>query len=88
MDLHQQVKNSLATLENAKVKKRQFQAENLNEPQHRHAMQGLSDGTFTSYQQTLRIVEHSGDRASWSEKLQTRKHPGYIRNEFGGFFTS
>ena len=35
----------------------------------------MSDGAFTPYQQTLRIVEHSGDRASWSEKLQTRKHP-------------
>ena len=88
MDLHQQVKNSLATLENARVTHKKYVQQSVDETFHRTAMQSMSDGSFTPYQTTLRIIEHSGDRASWSEKLQTRKHPGYIRNEFGGFFTS
>ena len=31
---------------------------------------------------------HSGSRASHTEAYKTRKHPGYIRNQFGGYFTS
>ena len=52
------------------------------------ALQTLSNGENPPYDNTLRIVEHSGSRASHTEAYKTRKHPGYIRNQFGGYFTS
>ncbi|GBG68643.1 hypothetical protein CBR_g3184 [Chara braunii] len=55
---------------------------------HRYHLQKLSNGNINEpYPDTLVVLKHEGDRGPLQEEHQTRKHPGYIRNEFGGFFT-
>ena len=55
---------------------------------HIHALQALSNGTPVPYAATLRAVLHEGNREPKSEKMADRKYAGFIRNEFGGYFTS
>lgn len=55
---------------------------------HRANLQAFTNGADVPYPASLRVVTHDGDRVPMQEEQQTRKHPGYIRNEFGGFFTS
>jgi len=56
-------------------------------PSHAHALQSFSNGAGVPYSSTLRVVVHEGDRGS-GPMTDTRKAPGYIRNELGGMFTS
>lgn len=48
----------------------------------------LSAAFAVPYQATLRTVTHDGSPAPLLPPRTTRKHPGYIRNEMGGLFTS
>ncbi|KAG2496839.1 hypothetical protein HYH03_005244 [Edaphochlamys debaryana] len=66
-----------------------LKAEDQSEGQHRRAIQALSNGVNNvPYDATLRNVVHEGARQPKLPPRQTQKHPGYIRNESGGFFTS
>lgn len=92
MEMQQQVKNSITT---QKTMSKAYQHSlcagkhsNLSHEHHTHALQALSDGHAVPYSQTLRIVTHEGDGHPIMEPMETRKHPGYIRNELGGTFTS
>ena len=53
---------------------------------HIHALQALSNGQSVPYAATLRAVLHEGNPEPRQEKMQDRKHAGFIRNEFGGYF--
>jgi hypothetical protein len=55
---------------------------------HSAALQRLANGTAVAYGATLQVVSHEGARAPRLGSATTRKPPGYIRNERGGFFTS
>ena len=55
---------------------------------HAYALQALSNGQPVAYQDTLRVVNVEGSRAPRELPPVTRKAPGYIRNQLGGFFTS
>ena len=50
----------------------------------------LRAGEPVPYGSTFRVVTHTFNvgRAPFGEPQVMRKHPGYIRNEKGGFFTS
>mmetsp|Transcript_59064 Transcript_59064/g.188633 ORF Transcript_59064/g.188633 Transcript_59064/m.188633 type:complete len:88 (-) Transcript_59064:101-364(-) len=87
MDLTQQVKNSLATIAMSKPSKKGGLISQAP-PSHRGALQQLSNQRPVAYSSTLLKVEHFEHTGPVQEEQQTRKHPGYIRNEFGGFFTS
>ncbi|GLC52519.1 hypothetical protein PLESTB_000638700 [Pleodorina starrii] len=87
MDLRSQVRNYGMTITNMK-KPPVVKAEDKSEPQHIRALQGLSNGAEVPYDATLRTVTHEGSRTPKLPPRQTQKHPGYIRNESGGFFTS
>ena len=85
----QQVKNHMVTVQNSKAPPEHWEIYKPKETYgHVRALQTLSNGENPPYDNTLRIVEHSGSRASHTEAYKTRKHPGYIRNQFGGYFTS
>mmetsp|Transcript_25478 Transcript_25478/g.87285 ORF Transcript_25478/g.87285 Transcript_25478/m.87285 type:complete len:93 (-) Transcript_25478:209-487(-) len=92
MDLQQQVKNSMSTQKmmsaKTKVQAMAGKATNMTFSEHRSNLQALTNGLDVPYPATLRVVTHDGDRAPMQEEQQTRKHPGYIRNDFGGFFVS
>lgn len=89
MELTQQVKNFYSTLSHSNRKKPTFKAEDKHEGQHCRALQALTNGVMeVPYEATLRAVQHEGGRAPKLPPRQTQKHPGYIRNESGGFFTS
>mmetsp|Transcript_19347 Transcript_19347/g.23106 ORF Transcript_19347/g.23106 Transcript_19347/m.23106 type:complete len:93 (-) Transcript_19347:481-759(-) len=92
MELFQQVKNSHTTALMAsssyKVNQQLGKTATSTPPEHVNALQKLSNGQTVAYANTLRIVTHEGDRAPVQEPTETRKHPGYIRNELGGTFTS
>lgn len=92
MEMQQQVSNSLTTQKMMSNKYHQSLSEgkhqSINPNTHRYAMQALSNGKCVPYEHTLRIVTHEGDGHPVQESMETRKHPGYIRNELGGTFTS
>jgi len=56
--------------------------------EHQMALQALSNGQNPPYEATLRVVMVPGSKEPVVEKSVSRKPPGYIRNEYGGFFTS
>ncbi|PNH05703.1 hypothetical protein TSOC_008005 [Tetrabaena socialis] len=82
-----QVRNFGATLKNTRPTP-STKAEDKPEGQHIRALQSLSNGVDVPYEETLRNVVHEGSRMPKLPPRQTQKHPGYIRNESGGFFTS
>eukprot|EP00798_Chlamydomonas_sp_ICE-L_P008358 gene8358-3438_t len=88
MELTQQVKNHKATLGHSRPNQPKFNKEDHNEDSHRRGLQSLSNGNDVPYQQTLRQVTCEGSPVPVQPPKQTLKHPGYIRNESGGLFTS
>jgi len=65
-----------------------YSKKKLSVMEHQMALQKLSNGENPSYESTLRIVMVPGSKEPVVEKSVSRKPPGYIRNEYGGFFTS
>ena len=57
-------------------------------PEHRQALQRLSNGQSISYDDTLRVVNHHCTKFPRTDFTPQHKAPGYIRNQLGGFFTS
>lgn len=88
MELTQQVKNYSATLRNSKPSGPSLKKEDKSELTHTQALQSLSNGQNVPYQNTLRVVTVEGSPVPVMPPKQTLKHPGYIRNESGGLFTS
>lgn len=88
MELSQQVKNFKATLRHTSLKQPTFRAEDGPVTEHTRALQQLSNGRPVLYQETLRCVNHEGSKQPKLPPRVTQKHPGYIRNESGGVFTS
>lgn len=87
-DLTQQVKNFTATLQHKKTTVPHFVGESETVQAHRSALQALSNDKVVSYADTLRIVECEGSRSPKLAARVTLKHPGFIRNESGGCFTT
>lgn len=88
MELTQQIKNFEATLRHAQKTKPSLKAEDKSLYTHEKALQALANGADVPYEATMRTVVHDGARAPKLPPRTTRKHPGYIRNETGGLFTS
>lgn len=65
-----------------------FVAQDMTEYEHHRALQALSNKLDVPYDATLRQVLLEGSRSPILPPKQTRKHPGYIRNESGGLFTT
>ncbi|PNW83899.1 hypothetical protein CHLRE_04g216203v5 [Chlamydomonas reinhardtii] len=87
MDLKQQVKNYTMTIRNTRPPT-MIKEQDKSEFSHFRALQVLANGDEVPYEATLRNVIHDGARQPKLPPRQTQKHPGYIRNESGGFFTS
>jgi len=87
-DLMQQVKNCELTMRYSQPVKPNFKGSSASEQQHHRSLQALANGLDVPYQTTLRNVQHDGGRAPLLPPRVTQKHPGYIRNESGGVFTS
>mmetsp|Transcript_40125 Transcript_40125/g.55746 ORF Transcript_40125/g.55746 Transcript_40125/m.55746 type:complete len:92 (-) Transcript_40125:155-430(-) len=89
-ELIQQVKNSLVTTQNMSSsflrRKDLGQTQTQTAGKHATALQDFSNGAGIPYNYTLRVVTHESD--SGGVMTDTRKAPGYIRNELGGMFTS
>ncbi|KAL3135352.1 hypothetical protein ABBQ32_007542 [Trebouxia sp. C0010 RCD-2024] len=88
MDLKQQVKNSYATERYMKPTKPVAGQQTCTMPEHRQALQRLSNGQRIPYDDTLRIVNHHCTKFPRQDFTPQHKAPGYIRNQLGGFFTS
>ncbi len=85
----EQVKNYFAT-ENITdgLTREQIFKSALEMTEHGLALQELSNGGNPSYESTVRIVEHPGARTMADPGTFAKKHPGFQRNNLGGFFTS
>eukprot|EP00197_Chlamydomonas_leiostraca_P002390 CAMPEP_0202859212 /NCGR_PEP_ID=MMETSP1391-20130828/1430_1 /ASSEMBLY_ACC=CAM_ASM_000867 /TAXON_ID=1034604 /ORGANISM="Chlamydomonas leiostraca, Strain SAG 11-49" /LENGTH=89 /DNA_ID=CAMNT_0049538229 /DNA_START=119 /DNA_END=388 /DNA_ORIENTATION=+ len=89
MELTQQVKNFEATIRHSQKTRPTLKKEDKSLFTHEKALQALANGVdAVPYQATMRVVAHDGSRAPKLPPRTTRKHPGYIRNESGGLFTS
>mmetsp|Transcript_30275 Transcript_30275/g.55306 ORF Transcript_30275/g.55306 Transcript_30275/m.55306 type:complete len:88 (-) Transcript_30275:300-563(-) len=87
MELTQQVKNYIATSTLSKPLP-VLKDEDKGEYAHYKSLQALSNEENPKFKDTLRIVSHDGSRSPKVAPKTTQKHPGYIRNESGGYFTS
>lgn len=90
MELTQQVKNYYYGVEQLRstIVKPPYKATTQSEASHHAALQKLSDCNEVPYSATLRVVVHQTNNSPKQPYSKTRKPPGYIRNESGGFFSS